>query len=104
MGREPFELIYAPEVRVHLEFIERKHWSLIREKIEEQLRFDPDKETRNRKPLRKAPVDGRWEIRFGPGNAIRVFYEIDVESQRVSILAVGQKKNERLYIAGKEVL
>lgn len=47
-------LIYAPEVKGHLEPIDRKHHSLIRRTIEEQLSFEPDTETR--KPMKTAPV------------------------------------------------
>ncbi len=104
MAGRSFDLIYASEVRKQLDFIDRKFWGLIRENIEEQLRYEPDRETRNRKPLRKPPIDGRWEIRFGPGNSIRVFYEIDRDAGKVFILAIGRKDNERLFIGGKEVL
>src|SRR5437870_12916211 len=51
MVRQPFTLVYDPEVKYHLRAIERKHHSLIHERIREQLRFEPDSETRNRKPL-----------------------------------------------------
>jgi mRNA-degrading endonuclease RelE of RelBE toxin-antitoxin system len=102
--RQPYTLVYAPEVKRHLGAIERQHYSLIRETIEEQLLFEPDVETRNRKPLRQPAVfEAQWELRFGPDNRFRVFYEIDREGRRVAILAIGIKERERLFIAGEEV-
>ncbi|MCI0642243.1 MAG: hypothetical protein L0Y72_04240 [Gemmataceae bacterium] len=57
-----------------LKSIEAKYDSLIREKIDEQLRFEPTVETKNRKPLRQpAAFEAQWEIRFGPDNRFRVF-------------------------------
>ncbi len=104
MGTTRFELIYAREVKEHLRVIDRKNHSLIRKTIEEQLWFEPDVETRNRKPLRRGPVyDAEWEIRLGPGNRFRVFYEVDRERRAVTILAVGVKKGDRLWIGGQEV-
>ncbi len=99
-----YDLIYARELKEHLKVIDRKHHSLIRKTIEEQLWFEPDVETRNRKPLRHGPVyDAEWEIRFGPNNRFRVFYEVDRERRTVSILAFGVKKGDRLWIGGQEV-
>ena len=101
--REPFKLIYAPLVKNHLRVIESKYYSLIRKTIENQLRFEPDVETGNRKPL-KRPIDfeAEWEIRFGPNNRLRVFYEVNRESYQVNILAIGEKKGSQLFIGGKE--
>ncbi len=44
-----------------------------------------------------------WEIRFGPDNRFRVFYEIDHEADAVNILAVGVKQKNRLLIGGEEI-
>jgi hypothetical protein len=102
--RQSFLLIYAPIAKLHLKAIERKYHSLIRTTIENELQFEPDVETRNRKPL-KRPVtfEAEWEIRFGPDNRFRVFYDINIESHEVYILAIGVKEGNRLLIGGKEV-
>ena len=102
--REPYTLIYARGVAKHLESIDPKYDSLIRNKIEEQLRFEPGVETKNRKPLRQpAPFAAQWEIRFGPDNRFRVLYDIDEEARVVQIMAIGEKEKERLLIGGEEV-
>ena len=99
-----FSLIYAPQVKKHLNAIEREYHSLVRHNIEEQLTYKPNAETRNRKPLKRpAELAADWEIRFGPDNRFRVFYEVDEENRQVLILAVGVKKGNRLFI-GKEEL
>jgi hypothetical protein len=78
----PFALIYDPEVEGHLDAIEPKYHSLIRTTIEEQLRFEPEKTTRNRKPLeRPIELGARWELRFGPKNRFRVFYRVDARKR-----------------------
>lgn len=105
MPSKKYVLIYAPRVKDHLRTIERKYYSLIRNKIEEQLLFEPDVETRNKKPM-KRPVEfgADWEIRFGPENRFRVFCEVNNEQKRVHILAIGVKKGNRLFFGREEVI
>ena len=102
--KEPFVLIYDLELREHLDAIESKYHSLIRSTIEEQLQFEPETPTRNRKPL-EPPIDlgARWELRFGPSNRFRVYYRVDAERREVRVLAIAVKEKNRVFIAGKEV-
>jgi mRNA-degrading endonuclease RelE of RelBE toxin-antitoxin system len=100
----PFELLYAPIVREQLRAIEPKHYSLIHQTVEEQLLFEPDVETRNRKPLKRpAGFGGVWELRFGANNRFRLFHEVDRNARRVRIVAIGEKRGERLFVGGREV-
>jgi mRNA-degrading endonuclease RelE of RelBE toxin-antitoxin system len=102
--QQAYTIIYARGVKRHREAIAGKHHRLIRESIEEQLQFEPNVETRNRKPLRQpAPFGAEWEIRFGPDNRFRVLYDIDEEHRRVEVLAIGEKEGNRLFVAGEEV-
>ena len=104
MTRKRFRLVYDTEFVPQMRFVERKYHSLIRSTIEEQLVFEPDVETRNRKPLTKETDFGaRWELRFGEKNELRVFYSVYLEKAEVHILAVGIKIRERLRISGKVV-
>ena len=101
--RRKFELIFAPETVEHIGAIESQHHSLIRTKIEKQLRIAPDTPTRNRKRLETpAPFDATWELRFGSDNRFRVLYEIDEVRKTVNILAIGIKDRNRLLIGGEE--
>ncbi len=103
-GRARYSLLYAPEVHTHIKAIDRRHLRLLRETIKEQLSLTPHQETRNRKPLERSPgpYGATWELRCGPDNRFRIFYEVEVESREVWILAIGVKDRARLYIAGKE--
>ena len=101
---EPYALIYAPAIKEHLRYIAPKYYSLIREKTEEQLRFEPDVESRNRKPLEQpAAFEAEWELRFGPDNCFRVFYQVRPEEREVHIVAVGRKDRQHLSIGGEEI-
>lgn len=104
VGRRPFTLVYDPEVKAHLRVIDPKYRGLIRMAIEEQLRFEPDSETRNRKPLqRPVAFEATWELRVGPDNRFRVFYAVSHERREVQILAIGAKQGNRLMVAGEEI-
>jgi mRNA-degrading endonuclease RelE of RelBE toxin-antitoxin system len=74
--------------------------AIILDAIAVQLRYGPTKETRNRKPLRPNPV-APWELRVGP---LRVFYDVDTEEPNVvTVLAIGVKRGNQLFIAGEEI-
>ena len=105
MGKEPnFTFIYAPLVSNHVRSIDRKYHSLIRQTIEQQLTHEPTNETLNRKPLqRSVELGATWEIRFGPNNRFRVFYDVDEAERTVIILAIGVKDQNRLTIGGEEI-
>ena len=104
MRRRPYTLVYPPAVKEQLGTIDAKYLRVIREQIEQQLLFEPTVETRNRKPLRQpAAFSARWEIRFGPDNRFRVFYEVDDTGRKVHILAIGEKERDRLRVAGEDV-
>ena len=106
MPHEPprFTIAYAPITKQHLRTIEPKYFSLIRDAVNEQLSFEPTTETRNRKPLKRPVVFmATWEIRFGPQNCFRVYYDIDLNQQLVSILAIGHKRGNRVVIGGEEI-
>jgi mRNA-degrading endonuclease RelE of RelBE toxin-antitoxin system len=102
--KQPFSLIFNPEVMQHLRAIEAKHHSLIHAAVHEQLLFEPEAETRNRKPLQQPVAPGAtWELRFGPDNRFRVFCIVDRERREVRILAIGIKNRNRLVVGGEEV-
>lgn len=103
-GRQRYRINYHAHIRDHLFAIDRKHHSLIRDRIETQLSFEPDRKTRNRKPLlHPATFGATWELRFGPENCFRVFYESDPMAHTVDVLAIGEKRGNRLYIGGEEM-
>jgi mRNA-degrading endonuclease RelE of RelBE toxin-antitoxin system len=101
--KKPFSISYDQEIKRHLRAIKPKYHSLIRTIIEEKLLFEPETETRNRKPLRQpAPFEATWELRLGPNNRFRVLYGVNHEQRDVQIQAIGVKEGNRLLIAGEE--
>ncbi len=103
MPSQTFDIVYAAQIDDHLAAIERKHHSLIRNAIQQQLTHRPEVVTRNRKPLRRPAAFGaEWEIRFGPDNRFRVLYRVE-ESHRVRILAIGIKDRDRIRVADEEI-
>ena len=98
-----FELTFTDSALEDLRCFKKAEQNRILDAIEEQLPADPLKQTRNRKPLRQpAPFEATWELRCGPDNRFRVFYDVDLESQTVQVLAIGVKDRERLLIGGEE--
>lgn len=88
----PFAIAYSAEVKEHLKAIEPKYHSLIRSETEQQLLHAPVVKTTNRKPLLRATAFGaERELRLGPHNRFRVFYEVDVDRREVIVLAIGVK-------------
>jgi mRNA-degrading endonuclease RelE of RelBE toxin-antitoxin system len=103
MARRRFELVFAPETVEHMAAIEAKFHSLIERTIDRQLIRTPEKPTRNRKPLEEpGPFGAAWELRLGPQNTFRVFFEVETEAAEVYVLAIGVKQREKLFIGGKE--
>ena len=98
-----YTLVFAPEVVEDLRSIERKYHSLIRKRLQAQLAREPERETRNRKPLEvPAPFGAQWELRFGPANRFRVYYEVDPGAATVTVLAIGVKDRNVLRVGREE--
>jgi hypothetical protein len=104
MAKRPkFALSFASDAIEHLDLIESKYHGLLRRTINGQLTHMPTVETRNRKPLdQPAPFGASLELRCGPDNRFRIFYEVDTVAQEVQVLAIGVKERNRLSIGGEE--
>lgn len=101
--RSPFTLVFAPEAIEHLDSIEPKYHSQLRREMREQLENTPTQATRNRKPLdQPAPFNATWELRCGKDSRFRVFYDVDLDTREVHVLAIGVKDRSRLIIGGEE--
>ncbi len=96
-------LKYNAEVVENLRWIPRWQHSVIRLAIEEQLKYQPDTVTQNRKPLKSLSMDKtRWELRCGTRNQFRVIYRVEAEAHTVTIAVIGVKKGNRLWVNGEE--
>ena len=103
MSRRPaFEVIFDVLALDHMEAIEPKYHSLIRKAVGEQLVSEPDTPTRHRKPLlRETAIDATWEVRCGPGNRFRIFYDVHRDQRLVVVLAIARRVRNLLFV-GKE--
>ncbi len=91
---------FAESVGEQLRGLTVRQRTMIFEAIEAQLEHEPLRETRNRKPVRPNPL-ASWELRV---DNLRIFYEVPTEEPNiVRILAVGEKRGNRLFIGGKEI-
>ena len=104
MARLPkYTLTYVAEVDDQLNSIESTYHRLIAASIKQQLSYTPNTKTRNRKLLEEPVSFGAtWELRFGPSNSFRVFYDVDNTQNVVTVLAIGVKEGNRLFIGGEE--
>ncbi len=95
-------MTYRVEIRddalADLRYLRAYEQRLILDAIEEQLPWEPERETRNRKSLRPNEL-AAWEMRIGN---LRVFYDASAEAEGVTVKAVGCKEHGRLFIRGKE--
>lgn len=95
-----YSVEFAESVKEQLQALPARQRALLLDSIEQQLVHEPLTETRNRKPLRPNPI-APWELRVGN---LRVFYDVVAEEPNVvRVLAIGEKKGNKLFIAGKEV-
>lgn len=96
----PYRIEYSPETENHLRALTARQRSIVLDTVDEQLKYQPTEETRNRKPMRPNPV-APWELRIG---SLRVYYDIENEPEpTVFIRAVGIKERSRVRI-GREVV
>ena len=93
-----YEIRFASSARRHLRAFRVPERAMIVGGVETQLTQEPLVETRNRKRLRANPI-APWELRV---RDMRVFYEVDKPGV-VTVLAIGMKRGNRLYIEGEEV-
>ena len=93
-----FEIEFTESARDDFAFFDKHEQTIIVNGIENQLFWQPQIATRNRKPLRPNAL-AQWELRVAK---YRIFYDIASEPRTVKIKALGWKKHNRLFIRGRE--
>jgi len=94
----PYHIIWYPDTREHFRYLTARQRSIVFDSVEEQLVNEPTAETRNRKEMRPNSL-ASWELRIGD---LRVYYDVTEESQTVTVIAVGIKRGNRVFIGGEE--
>lgn len=93
-----YEIEFTPEALEDLRSFRKFEQNEIIDGIEAHLKYEPTKETRQRKQMRPNDIAG-WELRLGK---FRVFYKVEDEVWIVSIEAVGFKIGNLLFIRGEK--
>jgi mRNA-degrading endonuclease RelE of RelBE toxin-antitoxin system len=82
-----------------LRWFGRKDGRLLLDAAEQRLAHDPTAEDRNLKTLRTNPVAQRELRLFGK---YRVLFNVDTESETVTVVLVGEKRGDALIVRGEE--
>jgi mRNA-degrading endonuclease RelE of RelBE toxin-antitoxin system len=94
-----WKVTLKPSALEDLDWFGRKTSRLLRETAEQQLRTDPLAETRNKKALRPNAVAQR-ELRLL--GKYRVLFNVEQDAEKVTIVLVGEKRGNKLFVQGKE--
>lgn len=92
-----FRIAFTPSALEDVAWFRKHEQVIIFDAIEEQLMYQPNIQTGNRKMLRPNQV-AEWELRLGK---FRMFYDVDSISQVVEIKMIGYKEGSHLYVRGK---
>ena len=95
----PYEIQLTENAKADLRWYRASERNTIVSHIKEQLQHEPLTETKNRKMLRDNPL-APWELRVGK---YRVFYHVPEGTGIASVVAIGHKEHNVLFVRGEEV-
>ncbi len=95
----PYRIVYSADIREHGRSLTARQRSIVLDNIDEQLTNEPTVETQSRKQMRPKPL-ASWELRIGD---LRVDYDVTEDHQTVTVVAIGIKRGNRVFIGGREV-
>lgn len=84
-----------------LRWFGRKDGRILLDESERRLSADPLAETRSMKALRPDPVAQRELRLFG---RYRVLFNVDTEVEEVTLILVGEKRGNSLFVRGQEFI
>ena len=87
-AKAPYEMIFEPDAVKHLQGFSARDQSIMLDRIEVQLAYQPEVETRNRKRLRPHLL-APWELRIG---GIHVRYDENADATSVRVIARGERR------------
>jgi len=95
-----YQIEYTDAAIEHLKSLTTREQRTVLDTVDEQLKYEPLVETRNRKPMKPNSL-ASWELRIGN---LRVDY--DVEENTVSVVyiqVVGVKNRNQIWIGKEEI-
>ena len=95
----PYRMVYSADIREHGRSLTARQRSIVFDSTDEQLTHEPTVETQNRKQMRPNPL-ASWELRIG---VLRVYYDVTEDPQTVTVIAIGIRRGNRVFIGEREV-
>ena len=95
-----FRISYTASALEDISTFRKTDQMTIFDRVDEQLMYQPDVITWNRKRLRPNET-AEWELRI---DDFRVLYDIDFDERNVEVKVVGVKQGARLLVRGTEFL
>jgi mRNA-degrading endonuclease RelE of RelBE toxin-antitoxin system len=93
-----YDIAYSEQAIADLGWFEKHEQNEILDRIDQQLRYEPTLEPRNRKHLRPNAT-AEWELRIGD---FRVLYDVDDQVLIVDIQRIGEKRGSALFFQGRK--
>ncbi|MCX7049512.1 MAG: type II toxin-antitoxin system RelE/ParE family toxin [Candidatus Sumerlaeota bacterium] len=95
-----FEIEYSPDAEDHLRALTARERAIVLDEVDSQLIYQPDVETKNRKPMRLNPI-APWELRIGN---LRVYYDLIYgPTEKVLVRAIGVKIRNNIRIGREDI-
>jgi mRNA-degrading endonuclease RelE of RelBE toxin-antitoxin system len=93
-----YEIEYTDRALEDIRWFKKHEQNIIIDAIEQQLRYEPTVETRNRKVMQPNST-AAWELRI---SVFRVFYDVAEHIQIVAIERVGEKRGNAVFFRGRK--
>lgn len=93
-----YEIEYTQEAIDDLRHFQKREQNMIVDGIDQQLRYEPTTETRNRKQMQINNL-AKWELRIGE---FRVLYNVDTQVRIVEIQRIGEKRGNTFFFQGRK--
>lgn len=93
-----YDIDYTEDAIEDLQWFRKHEQNMIVDGIDEQLRYEPTLETRNRKRMRQNDK-ADWELRIGD---YRILYMVGVQVRIVEIQRIGEKRGNAFFFRGRK--
>lgn len=93
-----YEITYTYQALDDLQWFRKHEQNVIVDGIDQQLRYEPTTETRNRKRMDANPY-AEWELRI---DDFRVLYMVDSQVHIVEIQRIGKKRGNAFFFRGRK--
>ncbi|MEW5938652.1 MAG: addiction module toxin RelE [Chloroflexota bacterium] len=93
-----YDIEFGETAKRDLKWFKKYEQKIILDGIDDNLKYEPNVETQNRKQMRPNPV-AEWELRIGK---FRVLYNVEETVKIVSIEVIGIKVGSDFVIRGEK--